>query len=287
MATCVMGMHRSGTSMVTGMLARCGMQVGPSHELLGPSGENPTGYFERRAMVLLDDAALDVLGLAWDHVPHAPAAGWLDDPALAPALERATGIVSTFPSDAPWGFKDPRASLLLELWERARGGAPFDCVVCVRNPLDVAASLARRGGMSQRLAMQLWQRYTDAALAHARTRRHVVTHYDAWFEDAGAELDRTCAAIGLDPSDEQRAHALELADDRHRHGASGLAALVRSTAPDEVVALYLEALVQCGPVMGAVAARDELGVVDDGEPFDRDETLAWVREFRTAQVAGA
>jgi hypothetical protein len=32
--------------------------------------------------------------------------------------------------------------------------------------------------------------------------------------------------------------------------------------------------------MARVAARDELSVEDDGEPFDRAETVAWVREFR-------
>jgi hypothetical protein len=285
MATCVMGMHRSGTSMVAGMLARCGMQVGPSHELLGPSTENPTGYFERRAMVLVDDAVLDALGLAWDHVPHLPREGWVDDPAVEPLLDQARRIVEAFSADAPWGFKDPRASLLLELWEQA-AGEQMACVVCVRNPLDVAASLARRGGMSQRLAMQLWARYTDAALMHARTRRHVVTHYDAYFEDAAAELQRVCSAIGLDPGSEVLHEATQLGDERHRHGSSGLAALVRSSAPAEVVALYLEALVAAGPVMARVGARDELGVQDDGEPLDRDETIAWVREFRAGIAAG-
>ena len=43
MAIAVLGMHRSGTSMVTRMLAHCGLQVGPSNELLGPTSENPTG----------------------------------------------------------------------------------------------------------------------------------------------------------------------------------------------------------------------------------------------------
>jgi hypothetical protein len=284
MATCVMGMHRSGTSMVAGMLARCGMQVGAVHELLGPSSENPTGYFERRAMVLLDDAVLDALGLAWDHVPHLPREGWLDDPAIEALLDEARRIVETFPADAPWGFKDPRASLLLQLWEQA-AGERMACVVCVRNPLDVAASLARRGGMSQRLALQLWARYTDSALMHARTRRHVITHYDAYFEDAEAELARVCAAIGLDADDGAVQEAAQLGDARHRHGSSGLAALVRSSAPAEVIALYLEALVAAGPVMARVGARDELGVQDDGEPLDRGETIAWVREFRAGIAA--
>lgn len=270
--------------MVTGMLARCGLQVGPAHELLGPSSENPTGYFERRANVLVDDAVLDVLGLAWDHVPERPPAGWVQDPRLELLLQQARQIVQTYPADAPWGFKDPRASLLLPMWEHV-AERRFACVVCVRNPLDVAASLARRGGMSARLAMQLWEQYTDSALELARERMHVVTHYDAYFEDARAELERVCGAIGLEPSAEQLDAAADLGDDAHRHGSTGLAALVRSAASDEVVALYMEALAEAGPVMARVAMRDELGVESDGEPFDRAETIAWVREFRSGQPA--
>ncbi|MCB0879559.1 MAG: hypothetical protein KDC46_11360, partial [Thermoleophilia bacterium] len=182
MAVAVIGMHRSGTSMVTGMLARCGMQVGPQHELLGPSHENPTGYWERRPMVLLDDAVMDALALAWDHVPALPPTGWEQDPELDSLLIEAQQLVAAFPQDRVWGWKDPRTSITLPLWERALGG-PAACVVCVRNPMDVAASLARRGGTSPRLAFQLWLAYTTSALELARERTHVITHYDAYFED--------------------------------------------------------------------------------------------------------
>ena len=279
MAIAVVGMHRSGTSMITRMLATCGMQVGPSHELLGPSSENPTGYWERRPMVLLDDVVLDRLGLAWDHVPALPPAGWERDPAFDEPLAEARRIVESFPDDRAWGWKDPRTSIVLPFWERALDERA-DLVLCVRNPLDVAASLATRGGMSPRHAFSLWHAYSHVALELLRERRGVVTHYDAYFHDASAELARTCDAIGLDPTDEQLAEAAGGADRAHRHSARGLADLVRSTAPDETVALYLELLAQAGPVMAQVASTDAMVVEQDDEPVDRTETTAWVASFR-------
>jgi hypothetical protein len=291
MAIAIIGMHRSGTSMVTRMLATCGMQVGPTHELLGPSSENPTGYWERRPMVLLNDAVLERLELAWDHVPALPPAGWEQDDAFDAELAEARRIVASFPSDAPWGWKDPRTSITLPFWERALDGTA-DAVLCVRNPLDVAASLATRGGTSPRHAYSLWHAYSERALELARPRRHVVTHYDAYFHDARVELERVCAAIGLAPTEEQLAAASTGADRAHRHSARGLADLVRSTAPDETVALYLELLAACGPVMAQVAATDAMVVEQDSdEPIDRAETTAWVAQFRAelraASPAGA
>ena len=279
MAIAVIGMHRSGTSMVTRMLVTCGMQVGPAHELLGPSSENPTGYWERRPMVLLDDLVLDRIGLAWDHVPALPEPGWEHGELLEEPLEEARRIVSSFPADAPWGWKDPRTSIVLPFWERALDERA-DVVLCVRNPLDVAASLATRGGTSPSHAFSLWHAYSEAALELARERRHVVTHYDAYFHEPEAELRRTCAAIGLEPSDEQLAAAAAGADRSHRHSARGLADLVRSSAPDATVALYLELLAASGPVMAEVARTDAMVVEQDDEPVDRAETTEWVARFR-------
>lgn len=282
MAIAVIGMHRSGTSMVTRMLATCGMQVGPSHELLGPTSENPTGYWERRPMVLLDDAVLDRLGLAWDHVPALPEPGWEQDPRFDDLLHEAQRIVASFPADGPWGWKDPRTSITLPFWDRATR-QPSTAVLCARNPLDVAASLATRGGMSPRHAFSLWHAYSERALDLARTRAHVVTHYDAYFHDPAAELRRVCDATGLEPTQEQLATAAAGADRAHRHSARGLADLVRSTAPHETVALYLELLAAAGPVMAEVAAGDPMVVEQEGERIDRDETAEWIAEFRREQ----
>jgi hypothetical protein len=136
--------------------------------------------------------------------------------------------------------------------------------------------------MSPRHAFSLWHAYSESALALASTRRHVLTHYDAYFHDGDAELARVCAAVGLEPTDAVRSAAAAGADGAHRHSSRGLADRVRSGAPDETVALYLELLAAAGPVMEQVAAGDEMVVEQDGEPDDRATTTAWVAEFRAS-----
>ena len=63
-AVIVLGMHRSGTSALAGMLSLLGIQFGRS--LFPPQADNPRGYWEHREIVDLDDRMLMALGSSWD-----------------------------------------------------------------------------------------------------------------------------------------------------------------------------------------------------------------------------
>ena len=52
----IAGMHRSGTSLVAGLVRAAGLPMG--EELVGASATNPHGHHEDRAFVALHDAAL-------------------------------------------------------------------------------------------------------------------------------------------------------------------------------------------------------------------------------------
>ena len=62
-AICVMGMHRSGTSLVTQMLAEHGCEL--PGRLLGAGEGNLDGHFEPAELVDLHDALLGEQGLHW------------------------------------------------------------------------------------------------------------------------------------------------------------------------------------------------------------------------------
>lgn len=230
-------------------------------------------------MLQINEVVLERLGLAWDFVPALPDLGWEHDQRVEDLIAPARTVIDSFPPGRPFAWKDPRTSITLPLWDRVLDG-PASAVLCVRNPLDVWRSLETRGAMSMRLALQLWQQYSESALRIARERPHVLTHYDAYFEDAAEELSRVCDALDLDVVDEALTVATSVAQKAHRHTTSGLGDLVRSGASDEVVALYIELLVLSGPVMARVAQRDDFAVEPDDQPFDRSETIELVRAFR-------
>ncbi len=122
---CVIGMGRSGTSVLANLISELGIALGPTEQLLGPAprGENPRGYWEQREIVNLNDALLAHLGGGWYDIVDLPAE-WELDPELDELYSRARALISElFGDEGRWAFKDPRASLTLPFWRRAAGPA--------------------------------------------------------------------------------------------------------------------------------------------------------------------
>jgi len=69
-AICIAGAHRSGTSMVTRFLHRCGLELGSESDLMPPQTDNPEGFWEHLGFVALNDELLAALGGAWDLPPR-------------------------------------------------------------------------------------------------------------------------------------------------------------------------------------------------------------------------
>lgn len=65
----VIGMHRSGTSATTGLLAHLGVNLGAPERLQPGDVHNPEGYHELQDAVALNDGLLDWCGSAWDLPP--------------------------------------------------------------------------------------------------------------------------------------------------------------------------------------------------------------------------
>ncbi len=145
----LVGMHRSGTSMVTRLLARLGLFTG--WEL---DGNGEAVFF-----VLRNEAILQAQGGRWDDPSPVDRLlsredlcqrlgralrGELDSPAVLSYLGplRYLRYRSPLRLPSPWGWKDPRNSLLLPLWLDLFPDARV--VHVVRNGVDVALSLARR-----------------------------------------------------------------------------------------------------------------------------------------------
>lgn len=189
----IVGMHRSGTSMVAKQLSQAGLYLGPDSALMPPASENPEGFFEHLAFVDLNDEVLNVAGSGWDCPP--PVQTDWTGAAFDRHREQARSLAVPLAEHGVWGWKDPRTSLTIPFWESALG--PLRVVVVVRNPLEVVTSLHRRNGFSIALSLTLWQIYAERVLASTPADRRFVTHFDAWFVDPQAEANRLIHALDL------------------------------------------------------------------------------------------
>lgn len=226
----VLGMHRSGTSATTQLLALAGAQL-PANVMPGDE-HNAKGYFEPWKIAMLNSERLRAAGSAWDDpfaFPYRP----LDPAQDAHWRERARAVFdSEFPDARYPLLKDPRVTVLAPLWRQTLddAGVGARCVVPVRRPLDVAGSLARRNGYPAERSVLVWTAYMLAAEAYSRDLPRAFVAYDALLADWRREAAAIEAAHGaplpaLTPEAATAIDGFLSPDLRHNTGDGGLADL--------------------------------------------------------------
>ncbi|HEV8711945.1 MAG TPA: hypothetical protein VGX03_03850, partial [Candidatus Binatia bacterium] len=161
----VFGMHRSGTSPLTRIINLMGAYVGPEGTLMGPTKDNPKGYWEREDVHTLHRKILHAGGAAWDRVSKFDLSASSPEQRSAFA-EKLREIVLNLEAHRPWVLKDPRMCVLFPLWRNLLE-VPV-CVLIYRSPLQVAESLKTRNGFSLQFGIALWEQYNLAALANTQ-----------------------------------------------------------------------------------------------------------------------
>lgn len=215
-ALIILGMHRSGTSFLTGSLQLAGLQLG-NHSQWNPF--NVKGNRENPDIVEFHERMLADRGLAWDRPPPG-AVRWTRE-----ERQRARRLIEGFVDAAHWGFKDPRALLFVEGWCRVLPQARF--IGIFRHPTPVARSLEARGGMPEAQAFDLWIRYNRRLLALHDRHPFPLLCFDEGEEQLHRRLDGVLPAIGLAAIAEERFFAAELR--HHETPHAELPATLQST----------------------------------------------------------
>lgn len=219
-AVVVLGMHRSGTSCLAGMLAAAGVA---SAGRAIRNWDNARGHYEMLELVRLDERVLAHSGAHWLAAPRE--LRWTDDD----AAERDR-LLRARVDDLPALLKDPRMLLALPFWRAST--VPFAAIGIVRHPLAVARSLESWRGMPLADGIALWLAHNRAL---AEDRRGVpVIDFDASPAELVDAVARACAAVVDGPVD--RAALASAYEDRLVHHDIGDAPNVAGL--DEALALY-------------------------------------------------
>jgi len=195
-ALVVCGMHRSGTSLTTSLLGRAGVRL--SDEQIPADRHNRHGYFEDAEVVALHREML-AEATHGGHAGH-PDWGWTEDEVFHVDVfhrykQRAVAIVEKRSKEAGlWGFKDPRATVALDLWSPLLGeNARY--VFAYRGPWDVADSMQRLGAevflRRPDYAHHIWGYYNRRILSFLRKHRDrcLVVNTTAMQEDPKQLID--------------------------------------------------------------------------------------------------
>jgi hypothetical protein len=196
-AVLVLGMHRSGTSAVTRGLAALGVYLGD--DFLETQPDNPTGYWEDKQVVAINERVLAALGLQWEDVAPIEREQFAQPPLEALRREAVGYLNGAFTSHALWGFKDPRTVRLLPFWRGVFDACAADdrYLVAIRNPLSVATSLFARQALDAAASHRLWLVYTVPYLREIAGKPFVVVDYDLLMKDPRRQLERVANQLEL------------------------------------------------------------------------------------------
>lgn len=185
-ATMIVGMHRSGTSFLTGTLQQYGLELG-QHSTWNP--HNTRGNRENVEIVTFHESVLAARGSAWNHPPAGPVL-WTDA-----ENARALEIISGYAGLRKWGFKDPRSLLMVDNWSALLPRLNF--VGIFRHPFAVARSLKKRGFTSIDDAVALWQNYNLRLLELYRRQPFPIFSFDEQPEVLLSKIESFAYGSGL------------------------------------------------------------------------------------------
>ncbi|MES0874905.1 glycosyltransferase [Sinimarinibacterium thermocellulolyticum] len=193
----VLGMHRSGTSALTRTLNLLGARL--PNNLIPAQSDNQTGFWESTDVQRLNDRILAALGARWDDCRPLNFSN-LDAETRKGFVDEIAAIVAAHVGDAPLALKDPRLCRLLPLWRAglAQARARAVAILPLRQPWEVAASLAARNGMAMRTGLLLWLRHILDAECDSRGLPRAFVHYDELLSDWRTSLIPALKIIGLD-----------------------------------------------------------------------------------------
>ncbi|OEU68830.1 MAG: hypothetical protein BA863_04990 [Desulfovibrio sp. S3730MH75] len=246
--TCIfiLGMHRSGTSALTGMLNLLGVELGT--DLMQPWADNPKGFFENNKIWQFNQKILESFGSSWDD-PFLYGDDWCSHHALEPFEHYIIDLLDNEFADSPlFAIKDPRMCILFPLWKSVldKQGVRSVCVLPFRHPMEVARSLTKRNGYSNEKGILLWTNYTLTAERVSRGCRRLFLEFADLFSGGEQIVDKmmknmqlsfplTCAEAGDRIND-------FLDRDLKHHAATAMASTVVESRVQKIYEHYCRAV---------------------------------------------
>ena len=149
----IAGMHRSGTSLLAGLLHKAGADFGNSENFYPADEWNPDGYYEQQNVLKLN---MKLLHGPWGRFSY------LSMPSPKTILRRGRHLNGTL-REVSKGIenqivKENRFCITLPAWQQS--GLKIDkVVVCLRHPWDVVRSLKKRNHLPFVVGFKLWHEH--------------------------------------------------------------------------------------------------------------------------------
>ncbi len=193
----ILGMHRSGTSALTGVLGRLGISLGLN--LMKPTEENPKGYFENQGVNEINESILRRLDSSW-HDLFSLQKDWWKQEGISAFREKALKLIQMeFAGVDTFCIKDPRMCVLFPFWNSIfeELDTKLSYILPVRNPTEVADSLKRRHGLSIQKGIILWMNHMLNAEFYSRSGPRCFVFFEELLKNPEKTINRISKALGI------------------------------------------------------------------------------------------
>ena len=191
----ILGMHRSGTSTISGVLHMNGVVMGTYQNFWPrPLNQNPKGFYENYDFRKINDHLLSKSGYHVESfLPNIPNIQQID------SLSRKMKLVieksnSTYQN---WGWKDPRTCLTAIHWADAIDSLGLQkklkIIFMARKASSVSRSLNKRNNLPINQGLELWESYTKRAISFMEDNSYPTYHCS--FEDLLRSPVQVCDSL--------------------------------------------------------------------------------------------
>ena len=212
----VLGMHRSGTSLVSKALSTMGFEHGDN--LMSPQPHNPKGFFEDLDLVDFNEMLLKRLGSSWDSYGIDCKEIMVDLELRKIAKELIQNKLKPFENLV---LKDPRVSSLIEFWVSVLSEIPslkVYYVNIIRNPNSVVASLLKRDGRDTDYWMDNWYITNKKIVQYVSSLERFDLDFDLFVKNIESTLKELSKFLGATLiSEKQKDFALTFFDQNLVH----------------------------------------------------------------------
>ena len=236
----VLGMHRSGTSLVAKSLEVVNYSLGD--RLMPAQDDNPKGFWEDIDIVAFNDELLAVCFAHWDRPGSLMLSQQLN--LLAEYQARACDLLAGKLLQAEQlAIKDPRMCLLLPFWEQVFLTLDLNVkyLFVYRNPIDVANSLSTRNNTDLSYGVSLWLFYCKTAL-DSLAKGCLIVDYQSMLHSPVESINAIASYLNVDSINQQALcdYTEKYIDESLCHSATAVIDLDSSNLINQITASYAE-----------------------------------------------
>lgn len=174
----VLGMHRSGTSALTGMLNKLGLSIG--EDVISPAYDNPKGFFENKRVIAVNNQILSAWNMDWMTALSPPNISLKEAELEQLKASIKDILLEEFSEKEVLLIKDPRLCLVLPIWQEVFKSLDIatQYIIITRNPIEISLSLEKRNGIAVFQSFMLWLNYLLQAELWTRTTERTFVNYE-------------------------------------------------------------------------------------------------------------